>query len=494
MSSRRRVPLSRLWGLSLLAASLALLGATWFLSSDPGVSAQVQALQDARTLADQLEEESARLVRRVATGQVPLSGRPVKIRFDDAGELLQPRPLPVGAELEDRLLVPDQPRPTTAALALREAQDHSQNEEWELALEDVARGERAILEGEDATYARLMLEKAQVLEALSRPRESARVLEALRTRTQVDDLLDGRPLHFLLGRRIAAAWEQANSPGPAKAALGVLLEQMLSGQLPLAPNRLGFEGRLLLQTLERTELADQLEAVVAGVQLAEDLRAPLRSRALGVVTVGERVAFLDRSSGVGMVTDEYVVEQLLRERFVEALPPSGAFQVRSSRGGEDRSVALRLSLPPGLPDDWWLVLADPNAYTEPAARRRALLLTGMFAIVAALGLVGFWGARALRRRAELEQIRSDFIAGVSHELRTPAASLALLAGNLIDGRVQDPERLRQYYAAMQRDAVRLQRLVADVHHGLAPAARSIPLAFVRPCNGASPVSDFRSDE
>ena len=56
MSSRRRVPLSRLWGLSLLAASLALLGATWFLSSDPGVSAQVQALQDARTLADQLEE------------------------------------------------------------------------------------------------------------------------------------------------------------------------------------------------------------------------------------------------------------------------------------------------------------------------------------------------------------------------------------------------------------------------------------------------------
>ena len=46
MPARRRVPLSRLWGLSLLAASTALLGATWFLSGDPGVSAQVQALQD----------------------------------------------------------------------------------------------------------------------------------------------------------------------------------------------------------------------------------------------------------------------------------------------------------------------------------------------------------------------------------------------------------------------------------------------------------------
>ena len=85
MPARRRVPLSRLWGLSLLAASAALLGATWFLSSDPGVSAQVQALQDARTLADQLEEESARLVRRVATGQLPLSGRPIKIRFGEEG-------------------------------------------------------------------------------------------------------------------------------------------------------------------------------------------------------------------------------------------------------------------------------------------------------------------------------------------------------------------------------------------------------------------------
>lgn len=462
MRPRRRVPLSRLWGLSLLAASAALLGATWFLSADPGVSAQVQALDDARTLADQLEEESARLVRRVATGQVPLTGRPIKIRFGEEGTLLEPRPLPDGIELSDQLVDPGQLRPTPASISLREAEDHGKRQEWALALEDVANGERVILEGEDLTYARLMLQKARVLSALERHREAARVLEALRVRTRPDHLLEGSPLRLLLGHRIALHWEEAGSPNAARSALNMLLEELLAGAVPLPPNRLGFEGRLLLQTLERTELAPQLESVVAGVQLAGELREPLRSPAVGAVPLGARVAFLDRPSGVGMVTDDYVAEQLLRERFTEALPPSGEFQVRSSRGGEERSVALRLSLPPGLPDDWWLVLVDPNAYTEPAVRRRFLLLSGMFAVVAALIVVGFWGSRALRRRAELEQIRSDFIAGVSHELRTPAASLALLAGNLMDGRVQDPQRLREYYAAMQRDAVRLQRLVADV--------------------------------
>ncbi len=459
---RRRVPLSRLWVLSLLAAGAALLGATWFLTSDPGVSAQVQALSDGRSLADQLEEEAARLVRRVATGQVPLTGRPIKIRFDASGRLLQPRPLPIGEELQDRITDPDQPRPTPAATWLREAQDRAEREEWGPALAAVEQGEHSILEVEDATYARLMLHKAHVLDAMSRPREAARVLEAVRTQTKPDNLLDGRPLRLMLGHRIAAHWEAANSPASARAALGALLEELMAGAVPLPPSRLGFEARLLLQTLERTELSTQLETVIAGAQLADELSGPLRSAALGAIPLGARVAFLDRSSGVGMVTDDYVAEKLLRERFTEALPPSGAFRVLASRGGDGQDVALRLSLPSGLPDDWWLVLVDPKAYTEPAVRRRSLLLAGMLVIVVSLGVVGFWGARALRRRAELEQIRSDFIAGVSHELRTPAASLALLAGNLMDGRVSDPKRLQQYYAAMQRDAVRLQRLVADV--------------------------------
>ena len=245
----------------------------------------VQALQDARTLADQLEEESARLVRRVATGQVPLSGRPIKIRFGEEGTLLEPRPLPEGEELLDLLKDPQQLRPTPASISLRDAEDHEQRQEWALALEDVATGERVILEGEGATYARLLLQKARVLSALERHREAARVLEALRTRTRPQDLLDESPLRLLLGHRIAEHWEDAGSPSAARSALHLLLEELLAGEVPLPPNRLDIEGRLLLQTLERNELATHLEAVVAGAQLAEQLRHYADQRHHGVINM-----------------------------------------------------------------------------------------------------------------------------------------------------------------------------------------------------------------
>jgi signal transduction histidine kinase len=94
--------------------------------------------------------------------------------------------------------------------------------------------------------------------------------------------------------------------------------------------------------------------------------------------------------------------------------------------------------------------------------RLTLLYSGTLLIIFALAIVGIWGARALRRRAELENLRRDFVAGVSHELRTPAASICLLAGNLMDGRVANEDRRQQYYQALNRDAQRLQRLVADV--------------------------------
>lgn len=62
----------------------------------------------------------------------------------------------------------------------------------------------------------------------------------------------------------------------------------------------------------------------------------------------------------------------------------------------------------------------------------------------------------------LEQTRRDYVANVSHELRTPLASIRSLSDALCDGLVKkDQDRLR-YYGYIQRETIRLSRLIDDL--------------------------------
>jgi two-component system, OmpR family, phosphate regulon sensor histidine kinase PhoR len=62
----------------------------------------------------------------------------------------------------------------------------------------------------------------------------------------------------------------------------------------------------------------------------------------------------------------------------------------------------------------------------------------------------------------LERMRRDFVANVSHELRTPLAVLQANAETLLDGALDDHERAPTFVEAMQRNAERLGRIIADL--------------------------------
>ena len=64
--------------------------------------------------------------------------------------------------------------------------------------------------------------------------------------------------------------------------------------------------------------------------------------------------------------------------------------------------------------------------------------------------------------ARLEQTRRDYVANVSHELRTPLASLRGLTDALHDGLVKKEEDKQRYYGYIQREAIRLSRLIDDL--------------------------------
>jgi two-component system sensor histidine kinase SenX3 len=62
----------------------------------------------------------------------------------------------------------------------------------------------------------------------------------------------------------------------------------------------------------------------------------------------------------------------------------------------------------------------------------------------------------------MEAIRKDLVANASHELKTPAASIQAAAETLRHAAQDDPAAVARFAAQLERDAVRLSRIVTDL--------------------------------
>jgi two-component system phosphate regulon sensor histidine kinase PhoR len=66
------------------------------------------------------------------------------------------------------------------------------------------------------------------------------------------------------------------------------------------------------------------------------------------------------------------------------------------------------------------------------------------------------------REKEVSQVKNDFVSQVSHELKTPLASITAYAEMLVDGEADDEETRKEFYAIIQSQARRLNRLIEDI--------------------------------
>ena len=134
------------------------------------------------------------------------------------------------------------------------------------------------------------------------------------------------------------------------------------------------------------------------------------------------------------------------------------------RGGSPETrVIARAGQFPGLDHRWVLMAKHRSGSLEAAVagvRRRNLWVSSsiLMLLTVVIGLI----AVSARRAQELARRQMEFVAAVSHELRTPVSVIGAAAGNLADGVVGDPQRVRKYGETIQAEARRLGETVERV--------------------------------
>jgi signal transduction histidine kinase len=112
----------------------------------------------------------------------------------------------------------------------------------------------------------------------------------------------------------------------------------------------------------------------------------------------------------------------------------------------------------------WTLLAKHRAGSLEAAvasaRERNLIMSSgiLLLLTVSVGLI----VVSTRRAQNLARQQMEFVAAVSHELRTPVSVIGAAAGNLADGVVGDPQRVRKYGETIQGEAHRLGETVERV--------------------------------
>lgn len=104
-----------------------------------------------------------------------------------------------------------------------------------------------------------------------------------------------------------------------------------------------------------------------------------------------------------------------------------------------------------------------NLTAEQLARRNFLINLSLWVVmtlflVAAIALM----LRTASREMKLTQMKADFVSNVSHELRTPLASIRVLAELLNLGRVNQPDRVREYGAYIESEGRRLTQVINNI--------------------------------
>src|SRR5262245_10066757 len=112
---------------------------------------------------------------------------------------------------------------------------------------------------------------------------------------------------------------------------------------------------------------------------------------------------------------------------------------------------------------WIARVATAHGSTLPAVAagaRRTFFLMAVAALATTAGLV--LTVRAVRARAQLAALQSEFVSTVTHELKTPLLSMRLVSDTLATGRYSSADTIREYAELLKQETGRLTRLIDNL--------------------------------
>jgi len=187
---------------------------------------------------------------------------------------------------------------------------------------------------------------------------------------------------------------------------------------------------------------DELRTRAAGAETAladAERRSDHDRRIAGMVlgTTGDGLLLLD-ATGEVVFANEALATHLgtIPSSLASLLPLALRTRIEESRRARASRIAL---VETGSPSRWL------RGTITPATEDHTLVVV-----------------RDVTEERRLEAVRRDFVENASHELKTPAATIQATAETLRLAAVDDPARIPRFAAQLEREAVRLSRIVTEL--------------------------------
>jgi signal transduction histidine kinase len=180
-----------------------------------------------------------------------------------------------------------------------------------------------------------------------------------------------------------------------------------------------------------------LAAEAIGREQQLDLLEDRKVRDLTLSTMHEGVLLIDSDARVAFANEAIGRHLPSSPPTLDAILP---FSLRTAiENSRERRESSSILVETGVPTRWL------RGTITPAADGATLVVV-----------------RDVTQQRRLESVRRDFVANASHELKTPAATIQAAAETLKRAAEEDPAAVPRFAQQLEREAVRLSRIVADL--------------------------------